>query len=95
MTVVNLGEAIYTLEDRRSARAAAAALANIGTSAIALVGVDRELAIAAARLKADRHLGYLDCFAAALAQSLGGTLVTGDQDFRRVEDLVPIEWLAT
>jgi ribonuclease VapC len=55
--------------------------------------IGEELAIAAARIKAERRMGYLDCFVVALAQQLNATVLTGDPDFRRVEDLVRIEWL--
>ena len=62
---------------------------------IEVVEVDRSLALSAARLKAGAGVGYDDCFVGALAQHLGGTIVTGDSDFRRIEDVLPIKWLPT
>jgi uncharacterized protein len=46
-------------------------------------------------LKVASKMGYLDCFAAALAQHLEAAVVTGDPDFRQVEGMVAIEWLSS
>ena len=40
-------------------------------------------------------MSYADCFAAALAQRESAAVVTGDPDFRQVEQLVAIDWLPT
>jgi ribonuclease VapC len=50
---------------------------------------------AAVRLKATYPLSYADCFAAALAQRLGATVVTGDPEFHPLEDdgLIAVDWL--
>lgn len=91
--VVNLGEVLYTVENRHSLEAAQEALAAIDQFPIEIVEVDRPLALSAARLKAATGIGYADCFVAALAQRLSGTVVTGDPDFLRMKDIVPIEWV--
>jgi len=45
-------------------------------------------------LKATKKLSYADCFAAALAKIRDAELVTGDRDFKAVEnDLKRIRWL--
>ena len=93
ITVVNLGEVLYTTENRRGLQAAQEALAGIDQSPIQMVDVDRPLTLAAARLKAATGVGYADCFVAALAQHLGAAVVTGDPDFRQIEGVVSIEWL--
>jgi ribonuclease VapC len=49
----------------------------------------------AAQIKARHKLSYADCFAAALARKLDAILVTGDQEFSQLEDIVAIEWLTT
>jgi predicted nucleic acid-binding protein len=36
---------------------------------------------------------YADCFAAALAKLRKAELVTGDKEFRQIEDEVKIQWL--
>jgi ribonuclease VapC len=93
MSLVNLGEVIYTMEGRHGVDASKRALAAIDQSPIQLIEVGRSLVLAAARIKTDASLGYADCFVAALAQQLGAAVVTGDPDFKRVEDVVTIEWL--
>jgi ribonuclease VapC len=93
MSVISLGEVLYTIEDRQSIEAAQRALAFIDQSPVKLVDVDRSLALAAARLKAATGLGYADCFVGACAQLLDAAVVTGDLDFRQVENEVALEWL--
>jgi predicted nucleic acid-binding protein len=94
MSVVNLGEVAYTLEIRQGLQAAKEAVAAIDQAPIEVVDVDRTLTLAAARLKATTGVGYADCFAAALAQHLDATVLTGDPDFQRLEPAVTVEWLA-
>jgi ribonuclease VapC len=93
MSVVNLGEVVYTVENRRGLEASQEALAAADQLPIEIVEVDRPLALSAARLKATSGIGYADCFAAALAQRLAGAIVTGDLDFQQIEHSVAIEWL--
>ena len=62
---------------------------------IAIVEIDRQLTLAAAKLKAASGIGYADCFVGALGQHVGGTIVTGDPDFRQIEDVVPVQWFPT
>lgn len=93
MSVVSLGELMYTIEDRRGVEAAQQALAFIDQAPVQLLDVDRTLALAAARLKAATGIGYADCFVAASAQLLDSTVVTGDLDFRQAEGEVTVEWL--
>ena len=93
MSVVNLGEMVYTVENRRGLEASQEALAAADQLPIEVVEVDRPLALSAARLKAVSGIGYADCFTAALAQRLDAAVVTGDPDFRQIEHLVAVEWL--
>jgi ribonuclease VapC len=93
MSVVNLGEVAYTVEIRQGLQAAKEAVAAISQAAIEVVDVDRALALVAARLKATTHVGYADCFAAALAQRMDAAVLTGDPDFQRLEGAVAVEWL--
>ena len=58
-----------------------------------VVEADRKLALAAAHVKAHHAISYADAFAVALAQSRQATLLTGDPEFRKVENLVAIDWL--
>lgn len=93
ITTVNLGEVAYRTERVFGLERAQEVLAKIEEYAPAVFDVDRELALAAAHLKARYRMSYADCLAAALAQRLGGPVLTGDPDFRQVEHLVAVQWL--
>lgn len=93
ISVVSLGELLYVVESRRGLEAAQEVLAAFDQLPIETVAVDRTLALLAARMKAATSIGYADCFVGALAQQVGGAIVSGDSDFRRIADVVPIEWL--
>jgi predicted nucleic acid-binding protein len=54
--------------------------------------------LAAANLKitystAKSQMSYADCFAAALAQELNATLVTGDPEFQTLTSIIDIQFL--
>src|SRR5207302_333595 len=49
--------------------------------------------LAAARLKARFPISYADAFAAATALRAGARLVTGDDEFHALDDIVDIVWL--
>jgi predicted nucleic acid-binding protein len=93
MSVVNQGEVLYRLYQDEGREEPADALAVMGEWPLTLVGIDQSLALRASSLKALYRLGYMDCFAAALAEQLDATVVTGDLDFRVVNWFIPIEWL--
>jgi ribonuclease VapC len=93
MTVANLGEVVYRTIREHGAERADEVLARIREYPIELIDVDLGLALAAAHLKGRHRIAYADCLAAALAQRLGATIVTGDPDFRQLEGTIAVEWL--
>ncbi|MDI6858338.1 MAG: type II toxin-antitoxin system VapC family toxin [Dehalococcoidia bacterium] len=93
ISVINLGEIIYTLWGRRGISAAEQALAGLNQLPITSIDVDRTLVFRAAALKGSYRLHYADCFVGALAQQTGATVLTGDPHFRQVEQFIPVEWL--
>jgi predicted nucleic acid-binding protein len=61
---------------------------------IAVADATRERMRDAAALKADHRLALAAAFAAALAQEIGGALVTGDPGFRALEgEALKVRWL--
>ena len=93
LTVVNWGEVYYiTLREAGSQRAEDVARV-ISTLPIQLVPVDLDLAKTVAEFKAKRKMSYADCFAAALAKFHNAELVTGDEEFKQIEDEVQIRWI--
>jgi predicted nucleic acid-binding protein len=96
LCVVNWGEIYYSLMRKVSQEAAEQKAREIAALAIEIVGVDDdnlELVRQAAIYKATRRLSYADAFAAALAKISNAELVTGDQEFKQVEDEIKIGWL--
>ncbi len=93
MTWVNVGEVAYIIERRWGAERLQAALAMMEATALEMVPVGRDLAVAAAHLKANHAMAYADAFAAALAQGSSATLVTGDPEFKLLESVLKIQWL--
>ena len=69
------------------------AIAAIDQLPIILIEADRKQTFAAAHVKAHHAISYADAFAAALAEQLTATLLTGDPEFRKVEGRITIEWL--
>ena len=96
LSVVNWGEIYYSTMREVSQQAAEQTAKEMAALAIEIVGVDDEnldLVRQAAIYKATRKFSYADAFAAALAKSRKADLVTGDREFRLVEDEISIEWL--
>jgi len=93
LCLINYGEVLYISERQGGRPAAEEAIRIIDHLPLETVLADRDLTFAAAHLKARYPISYADAFAAALAQKLSATLVTGDPEFRKVEAVVEIEWL--
>lgn len=92
-SVVNWGEVFY-ITLRQAGREWADHVAHlISTLPIQIIPADLDLARQAAEFKASKRMSYADCFAAALAKSRKAELVTGDKEFKQVEDEVRIHWL--
>ena len=93
MTSVNFGEVYYIIL-RECGEEKAHEIENIiGTLPVDIVDVDIRLAREAARFKAHHRISYADCFAAALAKVCNGEVVTGDKEFKELENEIRIEWL--
>ncbi len=99
MSVVNIGEVWYSMARRHSARDADDAIDELRSIGIKFVDVDWPTTQIAARYKALGGISYADCFAAALAKTASGsdrdscTLLTGDQEFKQIENEITIVWL--
>ena len=93
LSVVNWGE-VYYITLREAGRERAEAVAHlIATLPIQVIPVDLELAKQAAEFKAFKRMSYGDCFAVALAKLRKAELVTGDEEFKQVEDEVRVFWI--
>lgn len=94
MSVVNLGEVVYkTMKRFGSERADEILGALLIEYDIEFVDIDRNLALRGAQIKGVYSMSYADCIAAALALRERASLVTGDPEFRHLEQSISIEWL--
>lgn len=95
LSAVNWAEIYYTMERAGGRQAADEAVADLATLPIDVVGVgdDLKLARLAAQFKASHKMSLADAFAAALAKEKKAELVTGDPEFKALEQEVKINWL--
>jgi ribonuclease VapC len=65
----------------------------LGALPIELEPVDFELVTLASQLKAEHNISYADAFCAATAIRHDAILVTGDPEFKSLENLIDIRWI--
>lgn len=94
MNEINVGECYYIIARERGIRQAEyfieTVLPNIP---LKVVSNSFDHIIEASRIKVSHPISYADCFAVATALREKAIILTGDPDFRRVKDLIEIEWL--
>ncbi|MBO9371662.1 MAG: type II toxin-antitoxin system VapC family toxin [Chloroflexi bacterium] len=93
VSVVNLGEVVYHVGRARGEQEAWALLDEIRRLPLVIAPAADDRVFAAARLKMRYAISYADAFAAALAQELGATLVTGDPELESLRGEIPLEKL--
>ena len=93
MASVNFGEVYYIVLRECGQDKAREIEKIIRTLPIEIIDVDIQLAREAARFKANHKISYADCFAAALAKLNKGEIITGDKEFKMIENEVKISWL--
>ncbi|MCL5985971.1 MAG: PIN domain-containing protein [Actinobacteria bacterium] len=55
--------------------------------------ISEELLLTAGRFKAKNLIAYADVFAAATTKIKGAVLITGDPEFKQIEDEIDILWV--
>ena len=95
LSVVNWGEIYYNTMRKVLQEAAEQKAREIAGLAIELVPVDADLHLVrqAAIYIATKKLAHADAFAAALAKIRNAELVTGDAEFKELENEIKIGWL--
>jgi ribonuclease VapC len=93
MTVVNAGEVWYLVARATSEAEADGAVSDLRQLGVELVNADWDLGREAAALKSKHRMSFADCFAAALAKQRKAALLTGDPEFRQVQEQLRIQWL--
>lgn len=93
LSAVNWGEVFYVTLREHGSEAANRITKVIEEFPVEVVSVDIKLARQAAIYKASHKMSFTDCFAAALAKIHRATLVTGDKDFKTLENEIKVQWL--
>lgn len=93
MSTVNFGEIYYIVLREQGEKKAREVETIIEALPIEIIDVDISMAKQAAFFKAFKKLSYADCFSAALAKINKAELITGDNEFKEVEDEIKILWL--
>lgn len=93
LSIINWGE-IYYITMREQGQDIAEDVINLlDNYPLRLVEPDRGLTLAAASFKGKYRIAYADCFAAALAVQYNAILLTGDPEFKVLENEIQIAWL--
>jgi len=94
MNEMNIGETFYVLARERGMEAGEYFISVILPNLpITKIGNAFEDVIHAATIKAQYPISYADSFAVATAIRENAVIVTGDPDFKHVQEIVKIEWL--
>ncbi|WP_420645789.1 PIN domain-containing protein [Candidatus Leptofilum sp.] len=93
MSLLNLGELAYIIERRWGQEKLRTILAYLEETPVEIMAATKDRVFAAATFKAQYPIAYADAFAAALAEELSATLLTGDAEFQTMSSRIKIEWL--
>lgn len=87
---IQIGENLYREQGRETAEKV---ISHLSQYPIELVDVDRDLAKDAALLKGKYKIAYAACFAAALAKRMNAIVLTGDPEFKILQNEIEVLWL--
>jgi ribonuclease VapC len=93
MSEINLGEVYYLTIRRAGLDPAKENLERLLNLPIKIISPSSDLILKAAEIKAQYAISYADCFAAATAEKLSASIITGDPEFKKIQHLVSVEWL--
>ena len=93
LSIINLGEVLYNMERNYGLSKAHEALTIIQSLPIEILPADHQTVFAAAHIKANHPISYAAAFVVVAAQTLDGTIMTGDPEFQDITELAQIEWL--
>ena len=93
ISLINLGEVLYITERTRGLPAAQTVQALVESLPLELLEASRDLILDAAHIKALHAVSYADAMAVASAIRENAIILTGDPEYKTVEELIQIEWL--
>lgn len=91
---INLGEIHYKTIRRVGLEAARRQLEQFPELSVHVIHPSSDIILSASEIKAEYAVSYADCFAVATALKTQASIITGDPEFKKVEHLVKIHWLA-
>ncbi len=93
MSAVNYGEVLYVTLRKYGYKKVSEIEDAMRVLPVEIIDADLEIVREAAKLKASHRISYADCFAAALAKLHKGGVVTGDKEFKTIENKIKIFWV--
>ena len=93
MCVVNFGEVYYHALRVGGEQKAKLFLEITKALPIEIIEANINLTLQAAEYKAFNKMSYADAYAAALTKMKKGELVTGDKEFKTIENEIKINWI--
>jgi len=93
LSVINWGEMYYIALREGGKERAELYRETFARYPITIVEANKELTLQAAHFKANYKISYADAFAAAVAKNRKAVLVTGDKEFKSLENEIKINWL--
>jgi len=93
MCVVNMGEVYYHALRVGGEHKARLVLEIIRALPIDIIEANINLTLQAAEIKAFNKMSYADAYAGGLAKMRKATLVTGDKEFKSIQNEIKILWL--
>lgn len=93
LSFINLVEVYYKTIREQGREKGEVVLATVKKMPIQLVSASDNLVLKAAEIKARYPIALGDCFVVALARDKKASILTGDPEFKKVEELVKINWL--
>jgi len=93
LSTVNYGEIYYIIYRENGAALADQIMSYLRLWPVKLVAANEDLALVAGRMKAENKISYADAYVIATALSKRTAIVTGDAEFKSVQDLIKIVWL--
>jgi predicted nucleic acid-binding protein len=94
LSIINWGEFYYIVKRRVGKIKADETLALLEQLPVRILSVDDELVKEAADIKADFAVSYADAFCIATARRSEAEILTNDPEFKLVEHLVKVKWIA-
>lgn len=92
LSAISLGEIYYITARKRDKATAQAVLEDLSLLPLDILAATTERVLAAAEVKASYPVSYADAFVVAAAEELSAMIVTGDPEFKKIEDRAFVLW---